>query len=132
MAQRSTAASSGIRLVNSLVAAIARGQHDATHLSSMMSSSDVTNEVVLYLSMREAGRIGRAAIPDDQHMDKDEVLWCAYHIRIASSTFHPSVTHSSHARHYQCATHNRGARIASDLDVEGSHEVDPAGEHAPA
>ena len=74
MARRSTAASNGVRLVNSLVAAIARGQHDAAHLSSMMSSSDVTNEVVLYLAMREAGRIGRAAIPDDQHMDKDEVL----------------------------------------------------------
>ena len=91
MAQRSTAASSGVRLVNSLVTAIARGQHDATHLSSIMSSSDVTNEVVLYLSMREAGRIGRAAIPDDQHMDKDEVLWCAYHIRIASAQ---SIPHS--------------------------------------
>ena len=131
MAQRSTAASSGVRLVNSLVAAIARGQHDATHLSSIMSSSDVTNEVVLYLAMREAGRIGRAAIPDDQHMDKDEVLWCAL-----SHTYclwhNPSLTHSSHARHYQCATDHRGPRIASGLEVEGPHKVDPAGGPAPA
>ena len=72
MAQRSTKVSRSIRLVNGVVAAIQRGQHDdAEH-----HSSDITNEVVLHLAMRVAGKVGREDIPADETISADLMLRC--------------------------------------------------------
>ena len=75
MAQRSTKASRSIRLVNGVVAAIQRGQHDdAQHLCSSMAPSDITNEVVMDLVVRVAGKVGRADIPADQKISAELLL----------------------------------------------------------
>ena len=72
MAQRSTKVSRSIRLVNGVVAAIQRGQHDdAAH-----HSSDITNEVVLHLAMRVAGKVGREDIPADETISANLMLRC--------------------------------------------------------
>jgi hypothetical protein len=75
MAQRSTKASSEVRLVNGVVAAIQRGRHDlAQHLCSSMAPSDITNEVVMDLAVRVAGKVGRADIPTDQKISAELML----------------------------------------------------------
>jgi hypothetical protein len=72
MAQRSTKVSRSIRLVNGVVAAIQRGQHD----DAVHHSSDITNEVVLHLAMRVAGKVGREDIPADETISADLMLRC--------------------------------------------------------
>ena len=58
--------------VNGVVAAIQRGQHDdAEH-----HSSDITNEVVLHLAMRVAGKVGREDIPADETISANLMLRC--------------------------------------------------------
>ena len=59
-----------IRVVNGVVAAIQSGKHDgAEHLSS-----DNTNEVVLHLAVRVAGKVGWEDIPADETISAELML----------------------------------------------------------
>ena len=59
MAQRSTAGSRVVRLINAVVAAIATGRHDAVaQHSSTLAPTDITNEVVLHFGRASAGHDG--------------------------------------------------------------------------
>ena len=75
MAQRSTAGSRVVRLINAVVAAIATGRHDAVaQHSSTLAPTDITNEVVLHLAVRVVGKVGREDTPADETISAELML----------------------------------------------------------